>query len=136
VDEVVEVTLRLSRRICQVCEVVIARQHFTTHRLILEGFWLLPEFAGQPSFEGIDMSGRVRSLFLYEADASDLEQRYLHRDGKVGLPDEQASRLAVFQQHGLAIKQQAEALGLPVLESRPFETLQARALEALGIGHP
>jgi hypothetical protein len=36
-------------------------------------------------------------------------------------------------EHGLEMKRRAEALGLPVLESRPFETLESRALSALGL---
>jgi hypothetical protein len=39
----------------------------------------------------------------------------------------------MFHEHGVLIKQRAEALGLAVLESRPFETLEARALAALGL---
>jgi hypothetical protein len=37
----------------------------------------------------------------------------------------------MFYEHGLLIKQRAEELGLPVLQSRPFETLFDRALAVL-----
>jgi 2-phosphoglycerate kinase len=129
--EILNASLRQSARLCQINEVVLARHHFTKKPLILEGVWILPEFASQPSFDGIEMSGEVRSLFLYEHDVSSLAERLLSRDGELGLPSNQPTRLMMFYEYGLLIKRRAEALGLPVLTSRPFETLVKRAIEVL-----
>jgi hypothetical protein len=38
---------------------------------------------------------------------------------------------AMRHAQGLELKRQADALGLPALECRPFETLEERATEAL-----
>ena len=95
------------------------------------GFWVLPEFAAQSSFNGIEITGGVRSLFLYEPDIDALKERLYDRDGERGMPSDQPGRLRMFHEHGLLIKQRAEALGLPTLEARPFETLLERALAAL-----
>jgi 2-phosphoglycerate kinase len=126
-----ERSLRISARLCKINEVVLARQHFVNGPLILEGFWVLPEFATQARFDGVEMAGEVRSLFLYEQDVDALKERLYRRDGERGLPSDQPSRLAMFYEHGLLIKQRAEELGLPVLQSRPFETLFDRALAVL-----
>jgi 2-phosphoglycerate kinase len=133
VDNVLAATERLARRVCQIAEVTVARQHYMGRPAILEAFWVEPEFAAQSEFDGIVMSGRVRSLFLFEDDREELHRRLLSRDGKVGLPTTQVSRLAHFHRHAIAVKERAEALGLPVLASRPFETLEARALAALRV---
>jgi hypothetical protein len=42
-----------------------------------------------------------------------------------------STNLAMHHEYGQEIKRQAEALGLPVLESRPLETLLDRALAVL-----
>jgi len=129
--EILDSSLRQSARLCQINEVVLARRHFSKRPLILESVWILPEFASQPSFNGIEMSGEVRSLFLYEQDVTALAERLYGRDGELGLPSNQPSRLKMLYEYGLLMKERAEALGLPVLPSRPFETLVDRAIEAL-----
>jgi 2-phosphoglycerate kinase len=133
IEEILDRSLRLSQRVCRICEWVLVRQHYVERPLILEAFWILPEFAAQTTFGDLNLTGEVRSLFLFEPDLDALQERLHGRDGEVGLPQEQPSRLAMFHEHGVLIKQRAEALGLAVLESRPFETLEARALAALGL---
>ena len=77
------------------------------------------------------MVGDVRSLFLYEPEIAALKERLYSRDGELGLPSNQPSRLGMFYEYGLLIKERVEAVGLPALESRPFETLFDRGPEAL-----
>ena len=130
-QEILQLSLKQSERLCEISQVVLVRHHFVNRPLILEGFWVLPEFAAQSSFNGIEITGRVRSLFLYEPDIDALKERLYDRDGERGIPSDQPGRLRMFHEHGLLIKQRAEALGLPTLEARPFETLLERALAAL-----
>ncbi len=132
VEELVDRTERLSARICRAAEAVLARHHTHAQRFILDAFWVLPSFASQRSFNGVDMAGDVRSLFLYEDDGASMAERRAvrERDARPATPE--AARLAMFRAHGALMRRQAEALGLPVLASRPLETLEARALAALG----
>jgi hypothetical protein len=109
-------TFRLSRRLCTVAEAVIARHLSQGTTLILEAFWLLPEFAARMTSAHTVPGEAVQALFLYD----DAERR----NG----PGNQAAALAA---HSLAIKTEALDLGLPVLASRPFETLAARAIATL-----
>jgi len=131
VEEMVERSLRWSARLCEINAAVLVRHHFVNRPIILEAVWVLPEFAAQTRFGDVDLSGRIRSLFLYEPDIDLLRERLYGRDGALGLPSNQPRRLASFHEQGLVLKQRAEALGLPVLECRPFETLFERALAAL-----
>ena len=75
----------------------------------------------------------MKSLFLYEPDIAELGARLSERgEWSSRIPEEErAPRLAFFHAFGLEIKRRAEALSLPVLESRPFDTLFDRALAAL-----
>ncbi len=128
-EELLDRTFRLSARICHAAEAVIARHQDMDMPLIIEAFWILPEFAAQSSFAGIAMGG-VRSLFLCEDDPLRITRQ---RSGRGEDPGLYPSRLvqSMFWQHGLVIRQRAEALGLPVLESRPFDTLLDRAIATL-----
>jgi len=132
-QDIMDRRLRWARRLCQISEDVLVRTHYLKRALILEGVWVLPEFASQRSYGGIEMGEKVRSLFLYEPDIDALEQRLFARDGEMGLPADQPSRLESLHQYGALIKRGAVFLGLPVLESQPFDTLLDRALEVLNI---
>jgi 2-phosphoglycerate kinase len=130
-QDILERSMRLAVRMCRINEAVLARQHYVKGPLILEAFWITPEFARQGVYDGVEMAAEVRSLFLYEPDVEVLRERIYGRDGERGLPSDQPSRLAMFYEHNLLMKQRAEALSLPILESWPFETLLDRALAAL-----
>jgi 2-phosphoglycerate kinase len=136
VDELVERSLRSDHYLCRACESVIIRQVVRNEPAILEAVWLSPQFAAQDTFAGRTVIGEVRSLFLYEPEIDLLYDRFERRGSWwTQVPArERDARVAYFHAFGLEIKRQAEALGLPVLESRPFDTLLERALQALSSG--
>ncbi len=131
-EELLDRTERLSARVCRAAEAVIVRHHTHDQRFILDAFWVLPAFAAQSTFNGVEMAGEVRSLFLYEDDASSVAERRAGKEPNAAPPTPEAVRLAMFRAHGALMRRQAEAIGLPVLASTPLETLEARALAALG----
>jgi 2-phosphoglycerate kinase len=61
VQDMLDRSLRQSKRVCLINEAVLARHHFTQRPLILEAVWLLPEFAAQRSFDGVEMAKCARS---------------------------------------------------------------------------
>jgi 2-phosphoglycerate kinase len=133
-DQLVAGARRLSRRMFKVCEAVIARQGRTSAPLIIEAVWALPNLATKDTFNGLPMAGTVRSLYVNEPDINVLRQRLDNRIDTwwSALPEEEkAPRVAMFHAKGLEVKRDAEALGLPVLECLPFDTLLDRALHAL-----
>jgi hypothetical protein len=100
---------------------------------LLEGTWLLPSLAARRAFKDVD-SGDLRALFLFEPDAAEMDRRRRARQDPWSRVFDQPvmhNIAAMRHAHGLELKRQAEALGLPVLECRPFETLEERATEAL-----
>ena len=112
---IVEQTIRSSRRLRAISEAVIKRHYTQDSRLILEAFWLLPAFTAQQQFAGVDMTGHVRSLFLFD-DAWEPQQ---------GLGNQDVA-LANFN---VLVRDEALRFGLPILTSRPRATLLTRAVD-------
>jgi 2-phosphoglycerate kinase len=136
VNDLVRCYLELQEFLAPALESVLASLIARQRRALLEGTWLLPALAAQRSFKDVD-SGDVRALFLFEPDATEMERRRRDRQdpwSRVFAEPVMQNIAAMRHAHGLEIKRQAEVLGLPVLQCRPFETLEARAMAALGLG--
>jgi 2-phosphoglycerate kinase len=133
-EQLVRHYFALDAFICNALEAVVAAQHMKQRRSVIEGTWLLPSFAVQSTYDGVNLAGQVRGLFLYEPDSDQLEARRRARaDPRPLRFSEPVMRNLGTMRHryGLEVKRRAEALNLPVLESRPFETLLDRSLAAL-----
>jgi 2-phosphoglycerate kinase len=108
-------------------EYVIANHLDGGAPIVLEGDFLLPSLAAQPSYDGIAAEGRVRALFIYEESEAQIARNYLAREG-----DAQPGRARASWRHSEWLRQDAERLGLPVIPARPWETAFERALTAIG----
>ena len=120
--------------VCRSLEVVVAQQYRAAKPSVLEGSWLSPSFARQRTYDGFDTGDSLRSIFLHEPDSARIEERRRRRAN----PWDRRFDPAVMRNIedlrrciGANLKQEAEALGLPVLRSRPFNSLLDRALSAL-----
>ncbi|HEX5370223.1 MAG TPA: hypothetical protein VFY10_12480 [Dehalococcoidia bacterium] len=131
----VERYLRAAAYVSWASERLIAHHCRIETPVVIEGSWLLPSFAVQHAYDGHEVGSRVRSLFLFEPSSREIESRI--RSRRVWLDrlhaHSQRNHIDMQALYGLEIKHRAEALALPVLESRPFETLEARALAALSM---
>lgn len=110
-------------------EYVIANHLDGGPPIVLEGDFLLPSLAARASFDGIAADGRVRALFVVERDEERIGRNYAAREG-----DAQPVRARASWRYGEWLRQEAERLGVPTLEARPWETGFARALALLGDG--
>ena len=133
-SSLVERYVRAASYVSWACERLVAHHCLIDTAAVIEGSWVLPSFATQGTYDGHDTGPKVRSLFLFEPSAQEIESRIRgRRDWLQKLPAEsQRNHVEMQALYGIEIKRRAEALGLPVLESKPFETLEARALVALG----
>jgi len=78
----------------------------------------------------------IRSVYFHEPSPKEIERRIADRPNPWfanQTPEIQHSVIETQRRYGLEIKRQAEAFGLPILESRPFDTLIDRALAALDL---
>jgi 2-phosphoglycerate kinase len=96
---------------------------------VMEGDYLLPELVPLLSEHDPDLSKRVRCVFLYEPDETQLVRNYSSREPT---QEAQTYRAHVSWLYGQWLKAECERLGLPALSPRPWETLLPRILETLG----
>jgi 2-phosphoglycerate kinase len=137
-DDLLDRYLRVSTSVCQALEAVVAHYSSIGVDAIIEGCWVLPEFASQPVFADRPNSAVLKPLFLYEPSSGELSDRLLKRDDgwhARQTPGAQANHVHMQWEFGNTIKRRAEALAMPVIESRPFDTLLERALAALELQH-
>ena len=123
VAELVEAYLRVSAIVCRALEVVVAHHALRGVRAVVEGTWLLPSFAAQATFDGKPVGHLVTSLFLFESSLDAVKESLLHRRSssfRDHPPDSQATQAAMHLAYGNTIKQEAEALNLRVVASRPL----------------
>ena len=127
-EDVVAHTLKVCRVMAPALEAVIAN-HLESHAsVILEGDFILPELAVRDTFLDIPNAGRVRGIFIDEADETQLVQKILQRE-----PDEgpQTYRARVSALYSQWLTQEAVRLGIPVISARPWDTVFERILSAL-----
>lgn len=121
--------------------VIIAHHVFIedTGPVILEGDGILPALAAQRSFANMHftpalVTNEVRSIFLIESDEevilSNLRRRGRGFDGFS--PKEQEVLARASWLYGQWLCRQADHYHLPVIESRPWETLLERVLRVVG----
>ena len=127
-EEIVEQGLTIGDVLAPGLEAVIANHLEAGTALVLEGDFLHPALAAQESFAGIPNEGRVRAVFLHEADEQQLAANFLRREPDAG---SQAARARVSWLYGQWLKDQAELRGLPVLPARPWDTLFERLVAVL-----
>jgi len=107
-------------------EYVIANHLDDGPPIVLEGDFLLPSLAAQPTFDGIPAAGRVRALFVYEEDEAQIARNFLAREG-----DPQPGRAHITWRQSEWLRKEADRLGVPTIASRPWDTLFDRALALL-----
>jgi 2-phosphoglycerate kinase len=119
--------LRYSAVMAEALELVIANHLETRRPLVLEGDFILPSLAVRPSYGQVAAGGEVRAILLYEGDEAQLRRNYLLREGQ-----EQQARARASWRHSEWLRQQAARLGLPVVAARPWDTVLARCIAAVG----
>ena len=126
--EIMEQGLAVRQVMMPGLEAVIAN-HLEAHTpVVLEGDFIHPALAAQTNFSGLPNDGRVRAIFLYEADERQLLTNFSQREPDSG---PQTKRARVSWLHGQWLKHEAERYGLPMLPARPWDTLFDRIIAAV-----
>ncbi len=120
---------RYAGRMAQAIELVVANHLENRAPVLLEGDFIMPALAAQSRFGDFDAAGQVRALFLYEEDEEQIRRNYLARDG-----EDQPGRARISWRQSMAIRQDAERLGLPAIPARPWETVLQRAIAVIQAG--
>ena len=134
---------RLCEHLCEVAtevsnalRIVISHHAVTRHAYILEGDGLRPAIVAKQVFTDPDTRGLARAVFLFESDEGEIRRNMLSRgrgfDQRTRLEQDVQVRLNWL--YGQWLRGEAEAHGLPILPSRPWETLPDRVVMAVGSG--
>ena len=126
--EIMEQGLEVGQAMAPGLEAVIANHLEERTPVVLEGDFLHPALAAQASFAGQPNDGRVRAIFLYEADEQQLLANFLQREPASG---PQTTRARVSWLYGQWLKHEAERYGLPVVPARPWDTVFERIIAAV-----
>lgn len=132
VEEILENGLDIGQVMMPALEAVIANHIDTNVPIVLEGDFILPVLAVQPSFGDFPNTGHVKAVFIYEPDEAQIVVNYLQREPHEG-PQEFRAHVSWLKNEWL--KEEAERLGVPVLPSRPWETLFERLVAILENGN-
>jgi 2-phosphoglycerate kinase len=103
---------------------VIANRVESRTATLFEGDFISPEVAAESGLLG------VRSLLLLGSE-DEIRANFLQRDG-----DEQVARARVSAMHSRRLADRCSELGLSAVSARPFDSLLARACEALRVPVP
>jgi 2-phosphoglycerate kinase len=126
--EIMEQGLEVGQVMAPGLEAVIANHLEAQTPVVLEGDFIHPALAAQMIFAGLLNDGRVRAIFLYEADERQLLTNFSQREPESG---PQTKRARVSWLYGQWLKQEAERYGLPVLPARPWDTVFDRIIAAV-----
>lgn len=107
---------------------VIANHLGVGSPVVLEGDFLHPALAVQATYDGAPAAGQVRAVFVLEADEAQIGHNFAAREGVV-----QPERARASWRYGEWLRAEADRLGLPTVEARPWETAPQRTLTALGL---
>jgi len=110
----------------QALEPVIAN-HLEEHApVVLEGDFILPSLAVKTSYDGVSSDGRIRALFLYEEDETQLARNIRAREG-----EDQPRRARASWYYSEWLRDECGRLSIPAIPTRPWETTFQRAVDAL-----
>ena len=126
-EQIVEHHVAVARALGPALEAVVANHLESDLPVIIEGDYLLPEFAARETFAGRPADGRVRAVFLVEPDARRLVRNFAAREPG-GVP--QDGRATVSRLFGEWLTGEAETFGVPVVAARPWATALERTLAA------
>jgi 2-phosphoglycerate kinase len=126
----------VATEVSKALRIVISHHAVTRHAYILEGDGLRPSIVAQQVFTDPDTRGLVQAVFLFESDEKEIRRNMLDRgrgfDQRTRLEQDVQVRLNWL--YGQWLRGEAEAHGLLVLPSRPWETLADRVVMATGSG--
>ena len=126
-EDILEQHLAVAEVLRPALEAVIAQHLDDRTPTVLEGDYLLPSLAARTHFGEVPAGGRVRAVFLTEADERRLVQNFLGREPEAG---EQDMRARVSWLYAQWLEEEARYYGLAALPARPWDTLLERILGA------
>lgn len=123
--------IRIGQIMSYALEDVIAHHVLTRMPIILEGDGITPALATIKEIDGVSVAGRIKSVFIIEPSEAAFAQTYRER-----WPDSESSpHTAHWRQlawrYGQWLSGEAKQSGLPIVEPKPWATLEERIMMAI-----
>jgi len=128
-ESILELTISVGRALLPALEAVVLDHLACRTATVMEGDYLLPELVTLLLESDSALKERVRCVFLYEPDETQLVRNYASREPE---HDAQTLRAHVSWLYGQWLNTECGRLGLPALPARPWNTLLHRILATLG----
>lgn len=134
--EMQQALIKTAQVMSRAVEIVIAHHIATQTPVIIEGDGILPSLATRRPMANMSPdAGQLRAVFLVEEEEAALHTSALKR--KRGFEDhleeQQNKIIRANWLYGQWLKEEANQLSLPVLHSRPYETLVERILQIINV---
>jgi 2-phosphoglycerate kinase len=126
--EMIELHIAVCRTLIPAVRTVIAQHVEDGRPIILEGDYLVPEMLDVHHGWDAETLDRVRAVFLYEPDASQVARNLLNREPEEG---DQSGRAGVTQLFGTWLRDQCRGRAAVSLGVRPFATAPERVMAAI-----
>lgn len=130
---VVERLIQIGKIMSHALEDVVAHHVITHTPIILEGDGILPALANLHEIDGVSVTGRVKSVFIVEPSEQAFFQSCRERwPGSEADPDT-AYWVRLAWQYGQWLCAEAQKLGLLIVESQPWDSVEQRILAQLSM---
>jgi 2-phosphoglycerate kinase len=127
-EGILQIHLAVTESLGPALAAVVANHLETDTPVIVEGDYLTPAFAARERFREAPADGRVAAVFLHEPDEVQLVANLSGRE-----PDgEQRARARVSALYGEWLATEAGRRGVPMIEARPWSSLQVRVRAVVG----
>lgn len=127
-EKILDLHIAVGRVLSPMLEAVIENHVEARTPVVLEGDYILPELLAQDRFARSLGVGRVRGVFLYEPDESQLLRNFLQREPEEGA---QRRRAHISWLYGQWLKEECGQYGVAALPARPWNDLLDRILQAI-----
>lgn len=125
--------IAVAQAISAAIEIVVTNHVETAAPAVLEGDGIVPALLARPMLRSYVQDGRVRAVFIVEADETTLLANMLARSR--GLVNRTEAELQAEARakwlYGQWLTREAQHYGLPVLAPRPWPTLAGRIIAAV-----
>jgi 2-phosphoglycerate kinase len=130
-DDLVTQLICIGEIVSDAIEAVIAHHVVTRTPIIIEGDGILPKLVTQTACDDAQVAGRMRAVFVIEPDEARFKDACENRWPGVTESEDAWRWRRLAWKYGQWLEQEARRLGLPVVASRPFESLVDRVAAAL-----
>jgi 2-phosphoglycerate kinase len=127
-ESIVDLTVSVAETMAPAIEAVIQNHLESNTPVLLEGDYLLPATAARTNYGAVPNGGRVRAVFLFEADEEQIATNYSRREPAGGTAD---LRSRVSFLYGNWLRTEARRYGVPVVEARPWDSLLDRVTASI-----